>query len=1445
MKLITESLKRIVLTIIIISILITFFATPAAYAKLDLQDGDYYYSGTTEGTYVPSGSIFGWLINNIGNIADYLLGILTLIIRMPFIGWTALLEKMLTWAIESTTGLSTEGDIVVSSTDYTGLTDSSRNITVESIVYNRVPALSIDLFELELDKTMSATGQKLVCKYCEMEIGVDPISGTTYPIYHEKPVTECIKETDPAKINLKDKTEDYCLDNCACFGCDACEQYLIALKKTQDPLIIRLRQFVATWYSIIRLLAMAAMLVVLIGIGIKMALSTIASDKAVFKRMLVDWVVGVIIIFVLHYFMYMVIYINNVMVDVIADSAQSINEVQLSRLPEGAITLTDSELELKIYEEVRTRAYDAKLSNGLIGTIMYMTLVYFAFKYTIIYVKRLLTIIVLTLMAPGVGVAYALQKALTGKSQALKTWMTEYIMNVIIQIVHALIYAIFISQALIMSLQNVSGMILALILMNYTSKAGTLFKKVFNFGGGDSLLGHTENANQSFKEGINAATGIAMGAAPVAKAMAKTPAGYLTKMAGVAAVAAGGKIGGWARNKLEEYAYSDDEEEEETSQNEQAPETPQDGGGNDGGAGDGGGTPTEQPKDENALPPLDDENIMATGGEQLRLDLAQAEEKVRLEGANPSKASLDNLLNAKRRHNRFHELKMPTNATIAAAHVERLVSMENVFATQKPDSVWGKFALASFGKTYKSDERWFGIGPRKAIRDRKTGKKMRAPSFYDQLTSSELLGLTDKDKKLLKEFGSDAIKGLSGIASVFLGMATIVDNPGVGFGLLAAGVKGTSAAFGRDPDLSRRSGVYTFNRYGTGSIDTIKNSALAQAQREHDAILAKELSLTHPDLLKQLQLGEASAVTIGTATGIAGIAGGVGLAAIPAAAMTGAVAGTTMFMATRLTRNTKLAGKLADIDRHCREQTIKQMKEFEAEAITEKEKIIEAEAIYRHEQEDKRELDRKINESLVAAGIINGAVVREDGTIGVTVTENDTKVSQDEMVETVAETGKKITTADVNAVDKEIDRLILEFTASSTLDITSKKVQADILKRLSLHFESTGLLAEGQNISSIFKEGEAGLLKTIKNKAAVRNKSMEEATQALEAQIEAAGTAKVQDAVTEMLQPDKDGKVRSITEITVDDVMKRLVPTTDGSRRQDSRRDGSSRVSENDGTPKTPADKKKYEAAVRSFLGAMQQNTASGVVVRGLTDSEQETVKAQKQGISKEEMDKKKAKVASERKSRSEVFKDVLEAFVGAEDQEAANGLIQQLLDQRGQDAELVLAQGTRQEKKVKIEARFVESLLADHRTIERQIALNEEKMRTSYDVPSDATKSYATESAKRSSLAISVLEMEKSLAGLNAILPPEDQRTDTQRAQVNEVTAELNKTRTQLQDVSRTISRVGPEVDVSAYIASDLYKSGGKDARGKALDRAIKNEVLSDEPGKRKRRVIQPKNNG
>mgnify|MGYP003294105424 CR=1 FL=1 len=514
-----------------ISTLITFFATPTSYAKLDLKEGEFYYSGTTDGKYTVSDNIFAWLLDGLKDIADWLLGIMTLGVRMVFIGWTALIEKILTWALESSTGIAANGALVESSadfkdfgflsldpTDFTSLNDSSRNVTVEAIVYNRVAALDINIFDLTYDKTISGTGHKMVCEGCGQYVD---LCVTNY--------------NDESNIDLNAITVD---SICSCAGgpSESCIMYVKQLA-AEEPMIIKIRGLVATWYNVIRLLSTAALLIVLIAVGIKMAITTIASDKALYKRMLFDWLVGTIMLFTLHYFMIFVINVNEIMVSVIEDVGSSINQINFTHMTQKEFT--NSEIEQKVYEQIRTRAYDAKLSNGLIGMIMYMTLVYMAVRYTIIYLKRYFTIIILTLMAPGIGVAYAIQKVFSGKSHALKTWMSEYIMNTIIQIVHALLYAIFISQALVLSMQSISGMIFALILMNYTMKADELFKKIFRFGGGDSLLGHTEGAADALHKNMETAKGLVIGAKPAAKMLTNTPYGIAVKALGKAGVAAG------------------------------------------------------------------------------------------------------------------------------------------------------------------------------------------------------------------------------------------------------------------------------------------------------------------------------------------------------------------------------------------------------------------------------------------------------------------------------------------------------------------------------------------------------------------------------------------------------------------------------------------------------------------------------------------------------------------------------------------------------------------------------------------------------------------------------------------------------------------------------------------------------------------------------------------
>ena len=96
--------KKIVVLVIMISIVMGSCAVPNSYAKLTIQDGEFYYAGTTKGSYVPSDGIFSWLFDFLAQIAEFLLTLIPNILRMAFVGYAAGAEKLLTWVVESTAG---------------------------------------------------------------------------------------------------------------------------------------------------------------------------------------------------------------------------------------------------------------------------------------------------------------------------------------------------------------------------------------------------------------------------------------------------------------------------------------------------------------------------------------------------------------------------------------------------------------------------------------------------------------------------------------------------------------------------------------------------------------------------------------------------------------------------------------------------------------------------------------------------------------------------------------------------------------------------------------------------------------------------------------------------------------------------------------------------------------------------------------------------------------------------------------------------------------------------------------------------------------------------------------------------------------------------------------------------------------------------------------------
>ena len=72
-------------------------------------------------------------------------------------------------------------------------------------------------------------------------------------------------------------------------------------QNAQDKIIsVHIRETIASWYIALRNLAIVGLLSVLLYVGIRMIISSTASDKAKYKQMLMDWLISLCILFFLH-----------------------------------------------------------------------------------------------------------------------------------------------------------------------------------------------------------------------------------------------------------------------------------------------------------------------------------------------------------------------------------------------------------------------------------------------------------------------------------------------------------------------------------------------------------------------------------------------------------------------------------------------------------------------------------------------------------------------------------------------------------------------------------------------------------------------------------------------------------------------------------------------------------------------------------------------------------------------------------------------------------------------------------------------------------------------------------------------------------------------------------------------------------------------------------------
>lgn len=522
--------------IVIMSIVMTFCcflaSTPVEASKVNTSD--FYYSGTVKGTYTVEKGFFEKLVDMLDAILDYLLGLMTMGFRIVLVGWTALLERCLTWILEGAAGENVEID-KISTTNITGSDDY---ITLDAIFFNRVPLLDINVFNFEVRDDVTATGMQIE--------GEDTKQGETE--YHNSYVlinTNNIGESNVVQGQRKDfyqavSAEDrpgydetnsgsgtipYAAGQQQQQQQQQGEQEEQEEQEKKESLVIILKKAIAGWYYTFRLISIMVMLVLLVYIGIKLAIQSSTTEKALYKRVLFDWLVGMILVFSIHYIMIGIIQFNEILVSEISNlrqGATGLKVYEYGLIERAEKPIENDELEMTIYEEVKTRAYDAKMTVGTTGMIMYMVLVYYAWRYTFTYLKRYLTVAVLVIIAPLVAVSYAFNKVNTGKTKIFSNWLKEFFFIVILQSIHALIYVVFVDTALAISLNSISGILLTFMLFNFMWKAEDIFRKIFNVQGKlDVEKGGLKDAINNLKGGL-VAIGAGKAAAKFTKRVAKT-----------------------------------------------------------------------------------------------------------------------------------------------------------------------------------------------------------------------------------------------------------------------------------------------------------------------------------------------------------------------------------------------------------------------------------------------------------------------------------------------------------------------------------------------------------------------------------------------------------------------------------------------------------------------------------------------------------------------------------------------------------------------------------------------------------------------------------------------------------------------------------------------------------------------------------------------------------
>ena len=126
------------------------------------------------------------------------------------------------------------------------------------------------------------------------------------------------------------------------------------------------------------------------------------------------------------------------------------------------------------------------LVTGFGSAVLYVIMLGLTFTFLMTYIKRMINIAFLIMISPLITVTYAIDKMADGKSQALNTWLKEFVYSILIQPFHCILFLIFVSTSYGLitggdAFGNFGALVFSIMCITFMTKAEGILRKIFAF----------------------------------------------------------------------------------------------------------------------------------------------------------------------------------------------------------------------------------------------------------------------------------------------------------------------------------------------------------------------------------------------------------------------------------------------------------------------------------------------------------------------------------------------------------------------------------------------------------------------------------------------------------------------------------------------------------------------------------------------------------------------------------------------------------------------------------------------------------------------------------------------------------------------------------------------------------------------------------------------------